>query len=735
MGRNLKATALSIVLVVTITLSTPMVLDLTNGEKARSSSTQSELRLGFTGIVDSMNPYLGVSDAAWLFYGLVYDTLTTVGNDMEVVPNLAQEWWAVPDDIGDPDMVGMPYGSVWQYNLTRNATWSDGVPFTADDVVYTVWLNAEVTHYDSMWEYQPFSYFMQAAWKVDNYTVRISFWDRATGSPMAASYGYLLSIPILPKHMLETIPFSDIGCCWTGVFTDAESPGMPIVGTGPFIAEPNIFDNWISGNNLTLLRNPSYHLTQDAGKTVKFDRLVLKFFTDAPSMSLALASNQIDAAAFPQSTFEGIKSAIASGTLQNVATYDGPKITQYFTEVGFCMKESGPNPSRLDPVIRKALHMATDKQHIVDTYYYGSADAGSTLVAPLNSFWHYEPNAGETFVYNLTAAAALLEANGYVDTDSDGIRECTNSSPAVRLGYVNEGTELRYEMLVRHDYPEENEIASYLQYEWAQIGVAITYMIVNDATMYATIYSYDYDTVLLYWTGEIDPNYILFGQSQRAWNAWSDNMYYNPSYEENYTKSVETMDPAVRKTFVDNCQRIFYNDSAYIILAYTHQTYAWRTDTFSGWGDWSADPGRSLDTYWSADPILFDLEPIDNLSPEVVAVATPNPAEFGDTVTLNGSLSSDNVGIVDYNWTFVYDGVPQELHGQIVQFVFITPGTYNITLNCTDAAGNYNTTTISLVVNPVIPEFASVTMVSFGLLVLFIAVRRPKRRRSDLEHT
>ncbi len=89
-------------------------------------------------------------------------------------------------------------------------------------------------------------------------------------------------------------------------------------------------------------------------------------------------------------------------------------------------------------------------------------------------------------------------------------------------------------------------------------------------------------------------------------------MYMNESYEENYSKSVSTLDRDLRKVYVDNCQRVNYLDAAYIILAYPYQTYAWRDDTFTGWGDWATDPGRSVDNFWMGNPLYFDLVPIDS---------------------------------------------------------------------------------------------------------------------------
>jgi len=123
-------------------------------------------------------------------------------------------------------------------------------------------------------------------------------------------------------------------------------------------------------------------------------------------------------------------------------------------------------------------------------------------------------------------------------------------------------------------------------------------------------YSYAYDTMIWYWSADPDPNYMLFCQSYRSWLGWNDNWYSNPAYEENYSRSVSEFDYETRKEYTDNCQRINYEDAAYIILAYPYQTYAWRTDTFSGWGDWETDPGRSMDAFWTGNPLLFDLVPL-----------------------------------------------------------------------------------------------------------------------------
>jgi peptide/nickel transport system substrate-binding protein len=593
-------------------------LSIMNPEMNVEAQSETVLRMGFLTPIDSLNPYVGMNDVSYVFYGLVYDALTCIGNDLETVPNLAKEWWTVPTTDPEMQITGAPYGSVWQYNLTTNALWTDGEPFTADDVVWNIQLNAK--NYEVMWAYQPYSYFMKDAVKVDESTVRVYFYERLNGTLMPASYAYLMSIPMLPRHMLQSMNAFDIGFNWTGVF---EGTDMPIVSTGPFMASPDIRDEWLASDHVTLLKNPNCHWGPDYAKYVQFDEIVMYFYDDSTAMSYALQNNQIDVVSFPPQTYRAIENGIQSGSITNVTTFGGPKITQYWTEIGVNMNNAGPNPSRLDRTIREAMAMATNKSYIVQNYYLGMAGEGSTLIPPINQFWHYEPNATEEFQFNIAAASALLENAGYRDVNGDGIRECTADSYAVRENLVIENTPLQYQMLLRREYPEERDIAIYLESQWHQIGIDINYLVVDESTLSTMVYGYGYDTMIWYWSADIDPNYQLFVQSKAAWNAWSDNKYGNDSYEENYTKSVNTLDRDLRKLYVDNCQRIHYLDAAYIILAYPNQTYAWRTDTFAGWGDWAANPGRSIDAYWTGNPLYFDLVPIVEPIPEMPGLLLP----------------------------------------------------------------------------------------------------------------
>jgi len=571
---------------------------------AQEEETESVLRIGFLQAVDNLNPLLGLNDASYVFYGLVYDYLHCVANDLSVTENLATDARAVP--LTDPEMAGRPYGSIWEYDITTNARWHDGEVLTVEDVVYNIDLQCNEETYDVMWAFQPYSYFMEKVEAVDEDTIRIYYFDRATGEPKPAAYAYLVGIPILPSHLLKKMNAFDISFTWNGIHPGSDPP---LVGTGPFMATSRIFEEWTGGSQITLERNPYYHWGPDKGMYVDFDKVKLVFYDDATSMRLALESKDLDIAQFPPETYRSIKKDFEAEKYDNIDVFDGPKCTGFWTEIEVCMNNGGPNPSRLDPVIRHAMAMATNKTYIVQQYYRGLADEGTTLIPPVYEYWHYEPTADEKFKYDLDAAAELLESSGYrYPIVGAEYRVATSDSYAVQSNLVTKDTKLKYEMIVRQEYPEEQAIALYLKSIWKEIGIELDIEILYESAMATKVYSYEYDTCIWYWSMDVDPNYMLYCQSELSWGGWSDNKYSNPAYEENYTNSVYEMNRTQRKVYTDNCQRIHYDDCAFMIMAVPYQTYAWRTDTFEGWGDWEANPGRSMDNFWSGNPLFFDLE-------------------------------------------------------------------------------------------------------------------------------
>ncbi len=598
-GRRATSTTYAVLLLVLLLVSAAITVVVTRAEE----DDETVLRIGFTTRVDSLNPFMALTDSASVFFGLVYDALHTVGGGLETEPNLALDWGPVP--VGDPEMVasGDPYGSVWEFDITRDAHWHDGNPLTAEDVVFTVNLSAQ--NYNEMWSTRPYAYFIDYAEAIDENTVRIHFSDRETGEPVPVIYADSLAIPILPMHLLRDLNSFDIAFTWRGVFSESDPP---IVGSGPFMVTEDIYEEWVDGHELTLVRNPDYHWGHDKDKYVHFDKIVMYFNDDTSAMALALKTGELDVAQFSHETYRTLEQELLSGELDNIDTDDGLKCTQDSTAIFINSREPGPNPFRFDPAVRQALAMATDKAYVVDNIYYGLADEGSTLISPVNEEWHYEPTEEEKYHFDLEAASQLLEDAGYFyPYEGATWRVVGEDSLAAEEGWALPGEELRLEMTIGRVLSGFRDFAEYLANSYEQIGIELVWRISNDLVW--PVAPYDMEISIL--RGDPDPNAILFAQSARD-PLWNDHGYANESYDDCYSASVMEFDSDVRGTYVDDAQRVNYLDAYCIVLAYPYRAYAWRTDTFMGWGDWTEEPCRSIDAHWGANPLYFDLQPVSD---------------------------------------------------------------------------------------------------------------------------
>jgi hypothetical protein len=86
-----------------------------------------------------------------------------------------------------------------------------------------------------------------------------------------------------------------------------------------------------------------------------------------------------------------------------------------------------------------------------------------------------------------------------------------------------------------------------------------------------------------------------------------------------------------------------------------------------------------------------------------IAEAIPDQTVKEDTLTrFDGSNCYDKSGITRYEWTF-FDGTLKTLTGKVAEYTFYTPGIYLVTLNVSDAFGNWNTNTFTITVRDVVP--------------------------------
>lgn len=579
------------------------------------------LTIGFLNKVDSLNPFRGISNEAYLFYTLVYDPLYAMDQDQNPVADIATS--ATPNVDG----------SAWTYEIRQGVKWSDGSDLTAADVAFT--FNYNIRNFFQLWAYQPYVNTIKQCSGADT-----QCGAQVTGPSQVTLY---FTGPFAPGYAFDA-PYILKESQWTGIpLSDAQyrydNPNP--IGTGPFIADPGIYAAWLNDAPLVLHRNPNYW----AGAP-SMENLVLRHFSDENAEVSALVAGEIDIAVLTAAGYDAVTA------LNNplIAQQEGLDVIQQWVDVGITQANSSSarnslNPARFDLNVRQAMAIATDKNFILNQFYRGKGQVGTSLVSPIQPFWHYEPDAGVLFPYSLQQANALLNASGYSDwtggSFGNGLRMADHDIylPEATVT-VPQGTPLSFTMVNRVESPQEYAIATYLKQNWALAGIGLTLTQEQESAMETDVYGAKFDTYVWWWSSDPDPNYILSIQAGSTVYGWNDNFFDNASYNFAYEQQLSSLNLTTRQYWAHEAQRIDYVAAPFLIVVYPFYEVAYWTDLWTGWGDMNAHPGRQVMAFYGMHPLFLSLKPTG--APQVALQGTAGRP--GQAVTIAAQITDTRAG-------------------------------------------------------------------------------------------
>lgn len=620
---------------------------------AKAAAESRTFTLGMGESVTSANPFVGIYDSDYLFYSYIYDYLTYPNEDGVQSPNLASSWWYMDGNtafangssfagLAYPDPADWPFGSIWEYNLTQNVRWSDGEPFTADDVVYTIKIQTG-SSYINFWAYQPYTKWIDHAEKITEFKVRVFFADHGTHVPVPAVWADSMSIPMLPKHVFSDYPDLYVAQDWTGV---------PAIGTGPFKGTAALPNEIIAKESITLVKNPWYDYTEDGvrlglggvyNRTNEIDRLIMKFFAEEQTLILELKTEKLDTTEVTANAYFALKSdankpaGLTLTSLYSSTVYS--KISHFNVWAG---ATGSLNPARQDPALLRASAVATNKSYVTDVIYKGLATPGVGIISPVWPKYYWDPphNVDSTFnvtdenglvlftytkpldevmEFDLDLANDILDAAGYVWTDASHTLRKIGQVAADRLvglGIIGDAAvalnkALDFEDILEQEVFEDKETAEYLAQEWEHIGIKITPKPVNVGTWLQLVYGFQYHFTETYWSGDVDPNYLMYIPTSYAMDGWNEFGTMNATYDHYYNMQAQTFNFTERKYWLDECQKWQYlAGGAMIYTVYPLNTYAFNdanlgSGKWTNWGNWTAHPGLAVDHFWGETPLYY----------------------------------------------------------------------------------------------------------------------------------
>jgi peptide/nickel transport system substrate-binding protein len=510
----------------------PMALQAPAGAAKKVTFT-----VAFTGDVDSFNPFLGVEATSYEMWALTYDYLVNYSmKDMSPEPGLAKSWQTSTD------------GKSWTFHLRSGVKWSDGQPLTAADVAFTYTRVLKGGIEGTNWS--TYLNEVTSAVATDPQTLVLHLKKPNAVLP-------LLPIPIVPEHVWKNITEKQMKS-----YAAEPKNGQPVVGSGPF----RLVEGTAGGSTYRFEANPGYW-----GGKPHVDEVDFKVYKSNDPAVQALIKGEVD---FVEDITPLQVKALKGHS--GITAQNG--ISPLFEEIGFnsgAVNANGDKPigdgnkAVQDPKFRHALGYALDLNRLVRSAYQGAGTPGSTIVPDAYSNYHWEPPKSEAFTFDLKKAGDLLDAAGY-KKGSDGKRTMPDGSPIGAL-----------RLFARSDSKPSVDTMNFFQ-EWLKdIGIDSKVTAMDSSKLGDLILRGEYDAFQWDWYVEPDPDSILSDMTCGQRGGSSDSWYCNQSYDALYQKQNGEMDHAKRVDLIKQMQQIVFEDSPYLVTAYTTTGEAVRTDRFA----------------------------------------------------------------------------------------------------------------------------------------------------------
>lgn len=481
----------------------------------------------------TFNPIIASETSSSLVTGILFEGLTREDPfTLKVVPNLAESWTVSAD------------GLQWLFRLRQDVLWFNGMPFSADDVVFTfnqLVYNPRIPSSSKdifTIDGKPFT-----VQKIDDYQVLFILPKRF--APFLRS----MSQPILPKHCLEDKVAQDRFTFSWGIDTHPHD----VIGTGPFY-----LDEYRPGERMVFKRNPHYWKKDAANRTLPYlDKLIFLIIPDSDAALLKFIDGELDHIA--------------------LRGQDYPLLKPMASKKGFTVHEAGPdfgssfivfnqnpgiNPKTakayMDPVkyawftqtkFRQAIAHAIDKPRIIQILFNELGYAQEGPMSPSSGFF-YNTDV-PAYPYDLNRSKALLQEAGFVLRegilyDAKGNRVEFNLSTSA--GSKN-GANVQMAYMVRADLEK--------------LGIKVNLNTLEFNTLVGKLMStYDWDAIIIGLTGGVEPH---FGRnvwaSSGQLHMWHPNQLkaatpWEARLDEIFAKAVEELDENKRKALYDEYQLI-----------------------------------------------------------------------------------------------------------------------------------------------------------------------------------
>ncbi len=366
----------------------------------------------------------------------------------------------------------------WTVKLRKGAKWSDGTPFTADDIMFwynDVLLNKDLTpalptwmknkdgspvlvekvnDYELKWTYQvPNTTFLLELANKDN-------GDRASPVFLPATYMKQFHANYAKKEDLDAMVAEAKFKTWAELFASkknqAENPDRP--GMAAWVPTTRASDPV-----LVLKRNPYYVGVDEEGNQLPYiDEIDMTYFADAQALNVAAIAGQFDEQErqINLMNYPVFKENEAKGQYHVITwqAFGGADANVSFNQTYTKDADLGKLMQTKD--FRIAMSYAINRDAIKETAFLGLGEARQPVPAPNHPYYPGDEWAKKYTEYNVDKANQLLDGIGLDKKNADGIRLYAGTKKPVEI-----------EISVVPAFGPWPDVAQMVAKDWQKVGI------------------------------------------------------------------------------------------------------------------------------------------------------------------------------------------------------------------------------------------------------------------------
>jgi len=474
-----------------------------------------ELRFCLRSEPKTLNPLLAADDSSETVRYLTGGVLVRVNRmTQDLEPELATSWKITNG------------GKTITFQLRDGLRFSDGTPFSADDVAYTM------------------QQLMDPAL------------HSPTGDAFRSSDGKVQT-EVLPKNRVRITfpaPIAGLDRLFDQVaIMSAKSPQREMAVLGPYYVGENK-----AGSYLILKRNPNYWEKDPAGRPLPYIesvRLDIQQNRDIEMLRLTRGEihfiNSLDAEYFDKVAAQDPAMAHDAG-----ASLDSEEM--WFNQVTNSPLPSYKKAWFTSTNFRRAISEAINREDIARIVFRGHARPAIGPVSPANKFWFNAKLQAHPF--DQKSALQRLAQDGF--HLQDGVLR------------DHEGHTVEFSIITNAGNKSRERMATMIQQDLSGIGIKLNVVTLDFPSLIERItHTFDYEACLLGLVNdELDPN-----AQMTLWLSSADSHQWNPSQKTPATAweaeidklmraQASTLDPKKRKEDFDKVQEIAWQQEPFIYL-------------------------------------------------------------------------------------------------------------------------------------------------------------------------